>query len=51
MGVKKIRFTGEGLPLIPNLTPQQLHEVFVKNLASTNHCPCLEQLLTDQSSE
>ncbi|CAG8824030.1 6632_t:CDS:1 [Racocetra persica] len=23
MGVKKIRFTGEGLPLIPNLTPQQ----------------------------
>ncbi|CAG8825749.1 6183_t:CDS:2, partial [Dentiscutata erythropus] len=43
MGVKKIRFTGEGLPLIPNLTPQQLHEVFIKNSASTNHCPCLEQ--------
>src|SRR6266542_1902298 len=26
MGVKKIRITGEGLPLFPNLTPQQLHE-------------------------
>ncbi|RIB27459.1 hypothetical protein C2G38_2160555 [Gigaspora rosea] len=44
IGVKKIRFTGEGLPLIPNLTSQQLHEVFVKNSASTNHCPCLEQV-------
>ncbi|CAG8855785.1 40489_t:CDS:2, partial [Gigaspora margarita] len=43
MGVKKIRFTGERLPLIPNLSPQQLHEVFVKNLASTDQCPCLEQ--------
>ncbi|CAG8684943.1 2963_t:CDS:1, partial [Dentiscutata heterogama] len=43
MGVKKIRFTGERLLLIPNLTPQQLYEVFVKNSASTNHCPCLEQ--------
>ncbi|CAG8815094.1 26878_t:CDS:2, partial [Gigaspora margarita] len=28
IGVKKIRFTGEGLLLIPNLSPQQLHEVF-----------------------
>ncbi|RGB40617.1 hypothetical protein C1646_753054 [Rhizophagus diaphanus] len=27
-----IVFTGEGLPLFPNLTPQQLHETFVKNL-------------------
>ncbi|CAG8724514.1 4673_t:CDS:2 [Dentiscutata erythropus] len=44
MGVKKIRFTEEGLPLIPNLTPQQLYEVFVKNSASTNHCLCLEQV-------
>ncbi|KAF0484338.1 hypothetical protein F8M41_023023 [Gigaspora margarita] len=44
MGVKKIRFTREGLPLFPNLTPQQLHKVFVKNSASTNQCPCLEQV-------
>ncbi|CAG8803613.1 35877_t:CDS:2, partial [Gigaspora margarita] len=44
MGVKKIRFTGEGLPLIPNLSSQQLHEVFVKNLVSTNQCLCLEQV-------
>ncbi|CAG8460040.1 17384_t:CDS:2 [Gigaspora rosea] len=36
MGVKKIQFTREGLPLFPNLTPQQLHKVFVKNSASTN---------------
>ncbi|CAG8700657.1 1397_t:CDS:1 [Dentiscutata erythropus] len=42
MGVKKIRFTGEGLPLFPNLTPQQLHEIFVKNSASNNQYPCLE---------
>ena len=41
MGVKKIRFTGEGLPLFPNLTPQQLHEIFVKNSAGTDQCPCL----------
>ncbi|CAG8672775.1 11919_t:CDS:2, partial [Ambispora gerdemannii] len=39
MGVKKIQFTGEGLPLFPNLTPQQLHEIFVKNYTSTNQCP------------
>ena len=44
MGVKKIRFTGEGLPLFPNLTPQQLHEIFVKNSAGTDQCPCLEQV-------
>ena len=41
MGVKKIRFTGEGLPLFPNLTPQQLHEIFVKNSAGADQCPCL----------
>ncbi|KAF0554837.1 hypothetical protein F8M41_018467 [Gigaspora margarita] len=34
IGVKKIRFTREGLP----------HKVFVKNSASTNQCPCLEQV-------
>ena len=44
MGVKKIRFTGEGLPLFPNLTSQQLHKIFVKNLAGTDQCPCLEQI-------
>jgi hypothetical protein len=44
MGVKKIMFTGEGLPLFPNLTPQQLHEIFVKNSAGTDQCPCLEQV-------
>jgi len=44
MGVKKIRFTGEGLPLFPNLTPRQLHEIFVKNSAGTDQCPCLEQV-------
>ncbi|GBC09714.1 hypothetical protein RclHR1_09060011 [Rhizophagus clarus] len=30
MGVKKIRFTGEGLPLFPKLSPQQLHEILSK---------------------
>ena len=30
MGVKKIRFTGKKFLLFPNLTPQQLHKVFVK---------------------
>ncbi|CAJ0649330.1 10354_t:CDS:2, partial [Entrophospora sp. SA101] len=44
MGVKKFRFTGEGLPLFPNLTPQQFHEIFVKKSASDNQCPCLEQV-------
>src|SRR5438046_1955104 len=34
MGVKKIMFTGEGLPLFPKVSPQQLHEIFVKNPAS-----------------
>ncbi|CAG8629089.1 16715_t:CDS:1, partial [Cetraspora pellucida] len=42
--VKKIRFTIKELLLIPNLTSQQLHEVFIKNSASINHCPCLEQV-------
>ncbi|RGB24050.1 hypothetical protein C1646_773624 [Rhizophagus diaphanus] len=32
----------EGLPLFPKVTPQQLHEIFVKNLAGTDQCPCLE---------
>ncbi|GBC07755.1 hypothetical protein RclHR1_07680009 [Rhizophagus clarus] len=41
MGVKKILFTGDGLPLFPNFTPKQLHEIFVKNSASTDQCPCL----------
>ncbi|PKC52028.1 hypothetical protein RhiirA1_482430 [Rhizophagus irregularis] len=44
MGVNKIQFSGEGLPLFPNLSPQQLHEIFVKNPSSTGQCPCLEQL-------
>ena len=44
MGVNKIRFTGEGHPLFPNLSPQQLHEIFVKNSTSTGQCPCLEQV-------
>ncbi|CAG8715986.1 16756_t:CDS:2, partial [Funneliformis mosseae] len=43
MGVKKIMFTGEGLPLFPKVSPQQLHEIFVKNPANTDQCPCLEQ--------
>ncbi|CAG8473940.1 8109_t:CDS:1 [Paraglomus occultum] len=42
MGVKKFWFTSEGLPLFPNVTLQQLHEIFVKNSASDNRCPCLE---------
>ncbi|GBC45500.1 uncharacterized protein OCT59_013429 [Rhizophagus irregularis] len=44
MGVKKILFTGKGLPLFPKVTPQQLHKIFVKNLAGTDQCPCLEQV-------
>ncbi|PKY33049.1 hypothetical protein RhiirB3_451673 [Rhizophagus irregularis] len=44
MGVKKILFTGKGLPLFPKVTPQQLHEIFVKNLAGTDQCPYLEQV-------
>ncbi|CAJ0649513.1 4313_t:CDS:2 [Entrophospora sp. SA101] len=37
MGLKKMWFTGEGLPLFPNVSPQQLHEVFVKKSASTHN--------------
>ncbi len=37
-GVKIFYFTGEGLPLFLKVSPQQLHEVFVKNSAQ---CPCL----------
>ena len=36
IGIKKIRFTGKGLPLFSNLTSQQLHEIFVKNSAGVN---------------
>ncbi|UZO05489.1 uncharacterized protein OCT59_025837 [Rhizophagus irregularis] len=50
MGVKKIRFTGEGLPLFPKLSPQQLHEIFVKNPANTDQCPCLEQPTLDRNT-
>jgi len=42
IGVKKFWFTGEGLPLFPNVSLQQLHEIFVKKSASANQCPCLE---------
>ena len=44
IGVKKIWFTGEGLPLFPKVTPQQLHEIFVKNPSNAGQCPCLEQV-------
>ena len=40
--VKKFWFTGKGLPLIPNVSPQQLHEVFIKKSANIDQCPCLE---------
>ena len=43
-GVKMFYFTGEGLPLFPKVSPQQLHEIFVKNPSSTGQCPCLEQV-------
>jgi hypothetical protein len=43
-GVKMFYFTGEGLPLFPKVSPQQLHEIFVKNPTSTRQCPCLEQV-------
>jgi len=39
---KKFWFTGEGLPLFPNVTLQQLHEIFVKKSAGDNQFPCLE---------
>ncbi len=32
-------FTEKGLPLFPKVSPQQLHEVFIKNSASTDQCP------------
>ncbi|PKY58572.1 hypothetical protein RhiirA4_429804 [Rhizophagus irregularis] len=38
-GVKMFYFTGEGLPLFPKVSPQQLHEIFVKNLSSTGQMP------------
>ena len=40
-GVKMFYSTGEGLPLFPKVSPQQLHEIFVKNLAGADQCPCL----------
>ena len=43
-GVKMFYSTGEGLPLFPKVSPQQLHEIFVKNPSSTGQCPCLEQV-------
>ncbi|CAG8562396.1 10994_t:CDS:2 [Ambispora gerdemannii] len=36
---KKFWFTGEGIPLFPNVSPQQLHEIFVKKSASANQYP------------
>ncbi|CAG8799341.1 16600_t:CDS:2, partial [Dentiscutata erythropus] len=42
VGVKKFWFTGKRLPLFPNISLQQLHEIFVKKSASDNQCPCLE---------
>ncbi|PKK59559.1 hypothetical protein RhiirC2_871235 [Rhizophagus irregularis] len=44
MGVKKIMFTGERLPLFLKVSPQQLHEILVKNPTSTRQCPCLKQV-------
>ncbi|RGB31872.1 hypothetical protein C1646_763604 [Rhizophagus diaphanus] len=44
MSVKKIMFTGEGLPLFLKLFPQQLHKIFIKNLANTDWYPYLEQV-------
>ena len=43
-GVKMFYFTGEGLSLFPKVSPQQLHEIFVKNSSSTEQCPYLEQV-------
>ncbi|CAJ0625354.1 11619_t:CDS:2 [Entrophospora sp. SA101] len=48
-GVKKFWFTGEGLPLFPNVSPQQLHEIFVKKLANIDQCPCLESEYLDKT--
>ena len=45
IGVKKFWFTGEGLPLFPNVSLQQLHEIFIKNPASDNQSSCLESKL------
>ncbi|RIB20003.1 hypothetical protein C2G38_2035586 [Gigaspora rosea] len=44
MGVKKIRFAEKGFPLFLKLSPPQLHEIFIKNSASTDQCSCLEQV-------
>ncbi|CAG8609513.1 6198_t:CDS:2 [Ambispora gerdemannii] len=43
--IKKFWFTGEGLPLFPNVSLQRLHEMFVKKSASANQCSCLESKL------
>jgi len=41
IGVKKFWSTGERLSLLPNVSLQQLHEIFIKKSASVNQCPCL----------
>ncbi|PKK56514.1 hypothetical protein RhiirC2_828913 [Rhizophagus irregularis] len=46
--VKMFYFTREGLPLFPKVSPQQLHEIFVKNPSSAGQCPCLKQPTPDQ---
>src|SRR5437588_10393521 len=38
---KMFYFTEEGLPLFPKVSPQQWHEIFVKNPSSIGQCPCL----------
>ncbi|RGB38808.1 hypothetical protein C1646_812418 [Rhizophagus diaphanus] len=50
MCVKKIMFTGEGLPLFLKLSSQQLHEIFVKNPSNAGQCPCLEQATSSSDS-
>ena len=40
----KMFYSGEGLPLFPKVSPQQLHEIFVKNPASAGQCQCLKQV-------
>ncbi|RIA82412.1 hypothetical protein C1645_743798 [Glomus cerebriforme] len=40
-GVKMFYFTGEELPLFPKVSPQELHDIFVKNSAGTDQCTCL----------
>jgi len=37
-------FTEKGLPLFLKITPQQLHKIFIKNLADTDQYSYLEQV-------